>query len=235
MTDKMAHDRSISFSHPAGRTPGAEQRLLATKGFSLVELLVALGILVVISAIAIPNITRLSAIYRLDSAGHTVASLLQEARLQAVRTNAPAYAVFNNGAANMVFVNSDGSANYVNGNPEVAVNPSLTMTPVQPSPNHDQLDAYLGVTGAGGSPKVQTNQVIGFNARGLPCVAANAGPSVCNQQDSTGALPVFEWFIGDGNGGWEAVTVSAAGRTKSWRLTQQGNGNLSCGYQACWQ
>lgn len=234
MTDKMAHDRSNSFSQPEGRTRGAGQKLFATKGFSLVELLVALGILVVISVIAIPNITRLRAIYRLDSAGHTVASLLQEARLQAVRTNAPAYAVFNNGATNMVFVNSDGSANYVNGNPEVAVSSSLTMTPVQPSPNHDQLDAYLGVSGAGGSPKVQTNQVIGFNARGLPCVQG-ATASICNQQDASGALPVFEWFISDGNGGFEAVTVTAAGRTKSWRLTQQGNGNLSCGYQACWQ
>lgn len=202
----------------------------------MVELLVVMAILVIISVIAIPNIQRINANYRLDSAGHSLAGLLLEARLQAVRTNTPAYAQFNNGSVpNIAFVNSDPAVtNYVTGNSDVAVNSSLTIQTVQPSPNHDQLDAYLGVTAAAGSPKIQNSQVIGFNARGLPCVEG-AAPAVCQQQDASGALAVFEWFIGDGNGGWEAVTVTAAGRAKSWRLTRQSGGNAACGFTACWQ
>src|SRR5690348_10958695 len=61
------------------------------KGFSLLELVIVCVLLVIIAAISIPNITRMNANYKLDAAGHSVASLLQQARMQAVKTNQPAY------------------------------------------------------------------------------------------------------------------------------------------------
>ena len=48
-------------------------------GFSMVELMIVCVIMVLIAGLAIPNIYRAFRNYQLDSAGHSVASLLQEA------------------------------------------------------------------------------------------------------------------------------------------------------------
>ena len=65
-------------------------------GFSMIELMIVCVIMVIIAGIAVPNIFQTYRNYQLDSAGHSVASLLQQARMQAVKTNLPAYANFTN-------------------------------------------------------------------------------------------------------------------------------------------
>ncbi len=179
-------------------------------------------IIVVLSTIAIPQIQRITTNYRIDSSGHAVASLLAQARLQAVHNNVPAYAQFNNTSSpNMAFVNNDGVTAYATGNPDVAISSSLKFQ--DPGAlDHTQLDTYLGVTAAAGGPSLKTGPPIGFNARGLPCIQSGT-PAVCLQQDGAGGpVPVFEWFMADAKGNWEAVTVTAAGRIKAWRLTGPG-------------
>jgi hypothetical protein len=82
-------------------------------------------------------------------------------------------------------------------------------------PNHAQLETAMGV-GAGAA---QSGGVIGFNARGIPCVA-NAGNQWLCGAPAGGGVASFEWFVQDAiTGGWAAVTVSPSGRIKSWRLT----------------
>lgn len=190
-------------------------------GFSMVELMIVCVIMVLIAGLAIPNIYRAFRNYQLDSAGHSVASLLQEARMQAVKTNLPAYANFTNGTSvNTAFVTNDPGNAYAAGNPEVQISQAVTfqITP----PDHAQLDAYLnGTTPPAPGP-------IGFNARGLPCTESGGNPTVCSAT-ATG----FEWFM-QSAGGWEAVTVTPSGRIKSWRLSQQTGGGSVCGYTACW-
>ena len=202
----------------ARRTAASHQH-----GFSLIELLVVCVVLMIISAIAIPNIVQMNANYKLDAAGHTVASLLQQARMQAVKTNQPAYVISSIGSST-AFVNTDLSNSYVSGQPDVAFVSLSFQTPA--ASLHGQLDAYVGATA--GSP-AQIGGNIGFNARGLPCVPNAGTPAVC-PSSTTGN----EWFIQDSRGGWEAITVTPAGRIKSWRLAQQSGGTAACGYPACW-
>jgi Tfp pilus assembly protein FimT len=192
-------------------------------GFSLVELMFVCVILVVVSAIAIPNIVQANANYKLDAAGHSIASLLQQARMQAVKNNQPQYAQYD-ATGTLAFVNDGSTATYATGNPDVGLAGSLSIPAAAPAANlHAQLDNYVGGAGA----QIQVGGNIGFNARGLPCVAVgNTCPS---------ANWAFEWFIQNGNGGWEAVTVTPGGRIKSWRLAKPTNGNATCGYAACWQ
>jgi len=173
-------------------------------GFTLIELLIVVIVLVIIAAIAIPNINQANASYKLDTAGHSVAGLLQQARMQAVKTNLPAYAKYDN--TGLVFVTGDPSLAYSSGNPDVALPAGLSF-PATP-PEHSQLDGYVGGTG-------QISANIAFNARGLPCTINTANPAVC-LSTTTG----YEWFIQNSSGsGWEAITVTPAGRVKSWRLT----------------
>jgi len=187
-------------------------------GFSLVELTVVCVILIIISAIAIPNIVQANANYKLNAAGHSVASLLQQARMQAVKNNQPQYAQYT--ASGLAFVNDGSTTTYAVGNADVALAGGLAFN-AAPTPDHGQLDNYVGGVGA----VIQLGGNIGFNARGLPCVAnGNTCPS---------GNTAFEWFIQNGNRGWEVVTVTPSGRIKSWRLAQATNG--TCGYTACWQ
>jgi len=184
----------------------------------MVELMIACVIMVIIAALAVPNITRTYQNYRLDAAGHSVAGLLQQARMQAVKTNAPAYANTTNASSgNMAFVSTDNSTAYTAGEPDIQLSAAVTFQPPPTSPLtfHTQLDTYLN-----GGSTTQTPTIggpIGFNARGLPCVANTGNPTVCS-------LPVltsgFIWFM-QSSIGWEAVTVTTSGRIKAWRLVSQ--------------
>lgn len=199
-------------------------------GFSMIELMIVCVIMVIIAGIAVPNIFQTFRNYQLDAAGHSVASLLQQARIQAVKTNLPAYVNYSNAAAgNMAFVTNDPAITtytYTAGQPDVQLSPAVTFENGPPDPNtppgHLQLDAYLNVA----TPQVGGS--IGFNARGLPCTESGGNPTVC----SSTATPIgFEWFM-QSAGGWEAVTVTPSGRIKSWRLSMATGG--TCGYTACW-
>lgn len=196
-------------------------------GFSMIEMVIVCVIMLIIAGIAVPNIFQTYRNYQLDAAGHSVASLLQQARIQAVKTNLPAYVNYTNTATgNVAFVTNDPTnTTYAAGEPDVQLSPAVTFENGTPDPNtppdHAQLDAYLN-----SSTPPQAGKTIGFNARGLPCTESGGNPTVC----STTTVG-FEWFM-QSAGGWEAVTVTPSGRIKSWRLSVATGG--TCGYTACW-
>lgn len=207
----------------------------ADPGFTLIELIIVMVILLIIAAIAIPNIQQIVSNYRLDSSGHSVASLVQQARLQAVNSNQPAYAQYNNaGNPVLVYVNNNPGAAYVTGQPDVALNSGFKFQNAAGLPDDGQLKEYLGITGSASDPNLQVGSVLGFNSRGIPCIMTG-GAAVCSPQPGGGGAVVFEWLVTDSKGGWEAVTVTAAGRIKSWRLASQSAAKGPCGFSACWQ
>lgn len=60
-------------------------------GFSLVELLMVLSIVLVVAAIAIPNMLTTLESYRLDSAARMLSGRMTDARIQAVKLNQPTW------------------------------------------------------------------------------------------------------------------------------------------------
>jgi len=186
----------------------------ASRGFSLVELVVVVAIAIVVAAIAVPAVKRTITTYQLDSSAHAVASLLQQARMTAVQTNTPYYVQYNANAA----LNNEAVAVpaprtnpfvYQTQDPTVVVSANIAFQPLAAAPNHAQLDAYLGVVPDAGG-------LIGFNARGIPCTANAGNTFLCN----TAAPHGFEWFMQNTmGGGWVAITVTPSGRIKSWRLS----------------
>jgi prepilin-type N-terminal cleavage/methylation domain-containing protein len=187
-------------------------------GFSLIELMIVCVVMLIIAALAIPNIFRTYQNYQLDAAGHSVSSLLQQARMQAVKTNQPVYVNATATVPNMAFITDKPGNAYASGNPDVAISTALSFQPPPTTSSFStQLDTYLNAGATGVAPQV--GGTIGFNARGLPCVAG-ANPAVCNLPAGTSG---FEWFM-QSNGGWEAITVSSSGRIKSWRMNGQTGG-----------
>ena len=187
-------------------------------GFSVVELMIVCVVIVIIAGIAVPVMVRTYQNYQLDAAGHATSSLLQQARMQAVKTNQPAYA---NAPllGTIAFVSSDNSMTYATGEPDIALASTVSFqAPPATAGFHTQLDTYLNGGGTGTAQIAgSTNVAIGFSGRGLPCSETGSNPAVC-------ALPVgasgYIWFMQNSQG-WEAVTVTAAGRTKAWRMVSQ--------------
>lgn len=199
-------------------------------GFSLVELMIVCVVLLIIASLVIPNIRQVNASYELSSAGHAVAGLLQQARIQAVKTNQPVYATVDvSQVPDAAYSASDPAAARTISSPQVAVSASVQFQNGG-LPDHSQLDNYLG---SGAAIEIAT--AVGFSPRGLPCLQAGAA---CQQQDPAkgGAPPAFEWFMQNTTSqAWEAVTVTPSGRIKAWRLSQLDATNAVCGFPACWQ
>ena len=207
------------------------------RGFSLVELMVVMAIIMLIAGLALPQLRKVNTRYKLDTSGHAIAGLIQQARLQAVRSNQPAYAQFDatNPLANLAYVNSDKSA-YVPdaiGVPVQTTKGGVMLQATVPPGMVDQLNAYL----VGTSPSVfvePPGTPIGFSPRGVPCVGSSSNPAVCVQQDpgNSNLVATFLWLMTTGQGDWEAITVTAGGKVRTWQLLKNTTG---CGYPKCWQ
>jgi prepilin-type N-terminal cleavage/methylation domain-containing protein len=180
-------------------------------GFSLVELVIVVAISLIVTAMAAPSVRQVLDNYRLNASGHDVASVLQQARMAAVQANQPYYVQFNVGAPPNTVVaipaNRFNPPTVAPGDPTAVTAGNVAFQAVPPG-NTATLDAFVG-------PAPQVGGVIGFSARGIPCVQG-ASPWVCT------AGVGFEWFMqSSSTGSWEAITVTPAGRIKSWRFAGQ--------------
>ena len=188
-------------------------------GFSVIELVIVLAIFLIVAAMAVPSIRRVMDEYRLKATGRDVANMLQQTRMLAVQSNQPFYAQVIGGNNTLAWAQS---ATQLAGGPVPPSNPTVaTAGPVAFQgaglPNHTQLDNFVGGT----PPATQINGVIGFSARGIPCGQGTLPANTFNCSPNTIG---FEWFMQSAaSNGWEAVTVTPAGRVRSWRQASSGN------------
>jgi prepilin-type N-terminal cleavage/methylation domain-containing protein len=197
----------------------------ARDGFSLIELLVVISILLVITATAIPNIMQTIAQVRLRSAANTVAGLLQQGRVRAVRDNSYYAVIGDDGSGSLtadakmacVDINSNStcSASADGLDPQVRLGgTNLLTTSAPPVSLTSTSSADLAATNNHVIEQDKTLRVY-FNSRGLPCYMAG---SVCKNAYSDGKGIAYVYYITDGRPiyGWAAVTVSASGRVRVW-------------------
>jgi prepilin-type N-terminal cleavage/methylation domain-containing protein len=230
------------WSHPHGtrlcqsRRRGARAR--ARAGFSLIEILVVVSILLVISAIEIPNMMQTIAQVRLRSAANSLAGLLQQGRIRAVRDN-KYYRVFGytvdgtvqTADTNIACVDIDNNATCSTtatalitnkSNPQIRLGGSNVLTTSTPPTS---VATAAGISASNYNVIEQDkNLQVYFNSRGLPCaVTGSGGNAVCNSSGS-GKGYAYIYYITDGHpiDGWAAVTVSPSGRVRVWMY--QGNG-----------
>ncbi len=65
------------------------------RGFSLVELVVAVTVILILTAIAIPNINQTMESYRLETSASAIVGKLMDARINAIKRNRPAWLAIN--------------------------------------------------------------------------------------------------------------------------------------------
>jgi prepilin-type N-terminal cleavage/methylation domain-containing protein len=190
----------------------------ADQGFTLVELMIVLLVILVLGAITAPGLFNTISDISLRYSASNFAGLLQSARIQAVRRNT-FYSVdqvtLPSGDAGY-FVDIPKSGTYANGDPIMPLGTQLTVHPGIGSgaPNEGGLIGGLNfaVNPAGSAPN--------FNARGLPCVAA---ANTCPQTPGQGFVVFLSRSTVTGNVRWGAVVINPSGRVQVW--TSDSNGN----------
>jgi type II secretory pathway pseudopilin PulG len=199
-------------------------------GFSMIELMIVMGVGMILLAMVIPLVTTTLNMYRLRGACSDYSNLLQTARMRAI-TDDQYYTVVDNvgplpgGTVMNAFVNT-GTANtggpvaaqtYVIGDPGTAFNPAVVIRPAGPNTNNLYTLFLPGI--AQGAVAINPNPWgPTFGARGLPCQATAAVGGTCSYTSNPGGLPIaFETFTQNVvSGVWEAVTVNPSGRVRQW-------------------
>jgi type II secretory pathway pseudopilin PulG len=203
----------------------------AGAGFSLLELMAVVGIVMIVAAMAILNVQKMTRAVRLHGAGTDYSNLLQNARIRAVKDD-KYYTVLTDPAANppiaFVDINRNGAYDAALHEPMMPFRPNTTPAPFGAGPSVANLKMQFlpptpsgqGSVAAGGGPPT-------FGPRGLPCTPiAGAGGTTCPYLTPPNFTPTsFITFIQGPNGGWGAVTVTPAGRIRQW--TYDGAGNWS--------
>lgn len=183
-----------------------------TRGFSLIELMVVVAIIVIVAAIAIPNVMRGIREYRLTSAAGETSDMLLAARTHAIRENRR-IAVIAQGVGNRTQLWVELS-NPANGTPDPGEPYMLTPEDVVFAPTGAPAAASTGLANTG----APTNNCIEFAARGTVDFGGACGG---------GANP-FVYFITLGyqnqpTYGFRAVTLTPVGRARTWTAADGGN------------
>lgn len=196
-------------------------RRLRTGGFSLVELLIVVFVVMVILAIAIPNVMLAVSNIRLRASAADLAGLMQQARILAAKNNTNYAVLFGTrNGAQIAYVDLNGNGAFDTGEPMTEFSGTTVPASGTPSGSGGQPSAYVlvGDTGTGSYDNTNT---LGYTGRGLPCnYDTTTTPATCN----TPPAKYFVYYLSDvrvGRAGWAAVVVTKGGRTKvvTWNGT----------------
>jgi type II secretory pathway pseudopilin PulG len=194
---------------------------LRTSGFSLIELLLVVFVVIVVLAVAIPNVLLAVSNIRLRASAADLAGLMQQARILAAKNNTTYAVLFGTrNGAQIAYIDLNGNGAFDTGEPMTEFSGTTVPAAGTPSGSGGQPPGYVlvGDTGTGSYDNTNT---LGYTGRGLPCnYDTTTTPATC----STPPAKYFVYYLSDrrvGAAGWAAVVVTKGGRTKvvTWNGT----------------
>ena len=189
-------------------------------GFSLVELVLSLAVLLVITTLAIPVVVRSLQTYQLNATASQLAGMLKFTKFDAIRQNTHVNFQILKGSTNWtVWVDSNGD-NLPDGTEPQMVIPIIgndTILPASSVPSPAPIAATLG---AGSSLYTWTvlsdTGSIMYDQRGV-VVSSAGGPVV------TTISAVYLGNPGDPSSGYRAVITLPSGAVQVWTSSSAGN------------
>lgn len=186
-------------------------------GFTLIELVMVIAIMLAIAAYAIPTFLSAVSDYRLKNTMSQVSGLLQQQRMTAVRLNTT-YRLLTatSGGRTKAWFELPTTAVPVAGNGQWDSGEPMVQFPSNIS---IQTSGYPGdAATAAGISNVQptSTAVVQFNSRGLPCVGATPCAILDGSNHPVGFVVYFQGRSNYGRNMWGAVTITPAGRVRTW-------------------
>lgn len=184
-------------------------------GFSLLEMVVVMAILIIVGAMVFVNGARLVQGIRLSQTATSYANMLQQARLRAVRDDT-FYSVISpvNGTNAFIDLDPNRSQIYHCGtdycDPQMVNSQYVSPQSNSSGPGQSNLKSQFLPSG-NGQNAVDTTDSPTFSPRGLPCTING---TVCNSLTQPTAFITF--FQNSVTQKWAAVTVTPAARIQVW-------------------
>jgi prepilin-type N-terminal cleavage/methylation domain-containing protein len=185
----------------------------ASKGFSLLEIVIVMAVMLCLAGVAFPIFMRISYNVRLKSAAVNLSGLMQQARILAAKQNA-VYTIIipNTGGKACINLNPGVNTACDANEPVIGFNSNIVPAAGAPNGSGGTPSAYV-LSGDTGNTNYDNATTLGYSSRGLPCAYVT---STC----STPAAGYFVYYLNDprpdGTTGWAAVVVTRTGRTKSF-------------------
>jgi prepilin-type N-terminal cleavage/methylation domain-containing protein len=189
-------------------------------GFTLTEMIVVVAIILAVAGMAIPNLTRAIDASRIKGSAQALAAAYQDARIRATQNDTSYQVLISppgiSPAQICIDLDRDGTCSA--GDPvttfpgQVRVSNLGVPVPLGPAQlNYQTIDTEHSSAPGNG---------LTWNAVGLPCQQSSAGTCI-----ATGWVQYLQFFRGNGDVMYAAVTVSPTGRVKTWTFIPSGNGN----------
>lgn len=191
------------------------RRLARISGFTMVELVVAMAVIMTIMGVALPSFLQAYRTYQLNDAATQVAGILKFTRYEAIRLNVaaatPLKAQFRQSGTSPVlsnvFTDSDNSGTVQNTEKQILLTGNVNLVTASTPPNSAGLAAAVGVTTL--TNVSLTSGSIAFDQRGAVTPAAVNVLYIGNL-----ALP---------NLGNRAVILLPSGSVQIWTTDASGN------------
>jgi prepilin-type N-terminal cleavage/methylation domain-containing protein len=181
-------------------------------GFSLVELVLSLAVLLVITTLAIPVVVRSLQNYQLNSTVSQLAGMLKYAKFDANRQNTSVNCMIQQNGTNwIVWVDSNGDGQPDGAEPQMVIGGSFVLLPAGSVPNPAPNAAILGPGFSTFSWVVhsRSNTSIKYDQRGV-----------------IEAQEVSAVYLGnpnDPNSGYRAIITMPSGAVQVWTSSSAGN------------
>jgi type IV fimbrial biogenesis protein FimT len=184
-----------------------------TQGVTLLELVVSVAIIMVISGMAVPAITRTLKAYQLNDAANQVAGILKFTRFEAIRKNTPIKCVNSQAGAFApvnIWSDNDGDGVEASTEKQILLGPNATLISSGSVPNTGALATAANLPVL--TPISPASDAVKFDRRG----AVLSVPSA-----------VYVFYVGNlsNSGGFRAVIVLPSGSVQVWTYAG-GTGNV---------
>jgi len=194
------------------------------RGFSLVELVIVVAIIMILAGIFVPRVLNTISDINLRYTATNISGLLQSARMQAVRKNT-FYTVqptsLSTGGTGY-YVHLQGGV-YAVGDPLLPLGSNVTVYTGLGSgaPNESTFASGTSSNGLSFAPNAGPD-VPSFNARGLPCIGVPA-TGACPFVPGLGFVMFLSKSSAVGNISWASIAITPSGHIQIWTSDSAGN------------
>ena len=198
---------------------GRQNAVCGVRGFSLIELMSSVGIMMIRAGIAIPTTLNALSGVKIRNEAVDFSGLVQAARMQAVRKNTFYQILANSSSGNDIayFADLQKNSTWSSGDPVVQWR-DITVTAGTGSgaPGEAAFESSFNFTF-----NTANSGLPAMDARGLPCVVSGA---TCPETPGSGFIIYFSDTTVFGNTNWTALVITPSGRAQIWTYSGGSSG-----------